>query len=333
MSNIVNVILSGGVGSRLWPLSRKDKPKQYLDIFENNSLFSLTINRNIELVDKLLIVSNLNNFNLGKKVLEKVDKSTQYIIETLARNTTAAIALACLALEDDDIILVTPSDHLIGDDNIYNKAVEDAITLAKDDFIVTFGIQPYRAETGFGYIEFNNQDVISFREKPSKELAEEFCTSGRFMWNSGMFCFKAKILLEELEKYDKEIYDNVKIAWDNRTENFHIKEEHMALIPSKSIDYSVMEKSDKIKMIKSDFYWSDLGSFDALYDYLISQNYPVDYNGNMYIGNEKIYTEFVGIQNSILVYTADAILVLNKDNAQDVKNIYEKLEKSNSKYT
>lgn len=332
MANIINVILSGGVGSRLWPLSRKLKPKQYLDIFDGKSLFSLTIERNKNFVDKLLVITNSNNSIIGKKALQDVNKPVDEIIESASRNTAAAIALACFASGENDILLITPSDHIIQDDICYSKAIKEAVSLAENDYIVTFGITPDRPETGYGYIEHSNNDVISFREKPDRETAENFIQSKRFMWNSGMFCFKAKTLLSELKIHDFELFSAVKNAWDKRQTDFYIPEEFMNLIPSKSIDYAVMEKSSKIKMVKSDFFWSDLGAYDSLYDYLITTGHPIDNNGNMYIGDKEIYTEFLGVKNSILVYTEDAILVLNKDNSQDVKNIYENLVQNNSKY-
>jgi mannose-1-phosphate guanylyltransferase len=331
MADIINVILSGGVGSRLWPLSRKLRPKQYLDIFNGQSLFGLTISRNEKFVDRLLILTNANNSNLGKKELESIVKPTEEIIESAARNTAAAIALACFAVHDEDILLVTPSDHIINDDEYYTRAIKEAIFLAEHDNIVTFGIIPTRAETGYGYIEYHNNDVISFREKPNKETAAEFIKSGKFMWNSGMFCFKAKVLLDELAKYDADLFAAAKKAWQNRDTNHYIPEEYMNQIPSKSIDYAVMEKSEKIKMVKSDFFWSDLGAYDSLYDYLITIGHPVDENGNMYIGNKQVYTRFLGIKNSILVNTDDAILVVNKESSQDVRKIYEQLEQNSSK--
>lgn len=331
MADIINVVLSGGVGSRLWPLSRKLRPKQYLDIFNGQSLFGLTIARNEKFVDRLLVLTNCNNSEIGRKELENIKKPVEEIIESVARNTGAAIALACFAVNDEDILLVTPSDHIISDDVYYTKAIKEAISLAEKDNIVTFGITPTRAETGYGYVEYCNNDVISFREKPNQETAIAFVESGKFMWNSGMFCFKARVLLDELAKYDVNLFTAVKKSWDNRDTKLYIPEEYMKLIPSKSIDYAVMEKSKKIKMVKSDFFWSDLGAYDSLYDYLITIGYPIDNNGNMYIGKKDIYTKFLGIKNSILVHTDDAILVVNKENSQDVKKIYEQLVQDCSK--
>ncbi|GEN66739.1 MULTISPECIES: mannose-1-phosphate guanylyltransferase [Chryseobacterium] len=331
--SIKNVILSGGVGSRLWPLSRKQNPKQYLEMFQGNSLFNLTINRNKKFVDSLIVISNSENFKIGEKWLKNLDLPVLSITESLPRNTAAAIALACFAADEDDVLLVTPSDHIIDDDDVYEIAIKNAISFAEQGFIATFGINPIRPETGYGYIEYEGDDVLRFREKPNRETAIEFVKSGRFMWNSGMFCFKAKTMLDELFLYDHEIFVSAKNAWENKTENAAIKPDFMKLIPSKSIDYAVMERSKKIKMVRSDFFWSDLGAFDSLYDYLIRNNYPVDENGNMYIGDGEKFVQFIGLENSILVDTKDAILVLNKENSQDVKYIYETLEKEKSDLT
>ena len=327
---VKNVILSGGVGSRLWPLSRKSKPKQYLEIFQGDSLFSLTINRNKKFVDGLIVISSLNNSKIGQKWLENLELPVLSIAESLPRNTAAAISLACFAVDEEDILLVTPSDHIINNEEAYEKAVQEAIELATQGYIVTFGLKPNKPETGYGYIEYEGNNVLRFREKPNRETAIEFVKSGRFMWNSGMFCFKVKTLLEELAYHDPEIFLTVKNAWENRTADLSIPEESMTAIPSRSIDYAVMEKSKKIKMVKSDFFWSDLGAFDSLYDYLISKGQSVDESGNMYIGNDQKHIQFIGLENSILVNTEDVILILNKENSQDVKQVYEELEKNNS---
>jgi len=331
--SIKNVILSGGVGSRLWPLSRKHNPKQYLEIFQGDSLFSLTINRNKKFVESLIIISNSENSKIGEKWLKDIDKSVLSITEPLPRNTAAAIALACFAADREDILLVTPSDHIIDGDHFYEKAVNESLTLAEEGYIATFGINPDKPETGYGYIEHEGKEVLRFREKPNRETAIEFVKSGKFMWNSGMFCFKAGVMLDELLLHDPEIFKTAKNAWENRNEDASISEELMKVIPSKSIDYAVMEKSKKIKMVKSDFFWSDLGAFDSLYDYLLRNGHSVDEQGNMYIGDEKKFAQFIGMKNSILIDTRDVILVLNKENSQDVKYIYENLEKSGSTLT
>jgi len=324
MSKIVNVILSGGVGSRLWPLSRKNKPKQYLNIFGNKSLFQLTALRNKNLSDYILVLGNIDNYVLSETALSEISiDHYQQIIEATPRNTAAAIALAAFAVDDEDILLITPSDHLIENQVEYDKSINEAIQLAKDGYLVTFGLVPTRPETGFGYIHVKGNDVLSFREKPNLETAQQFLDSGNFLWNSGMFCFKAKIFLEELRKYQPVVFETSKKAFEKLHDNQLPLEESME-IPSISVDYAVMEKTTRLKVVKSDFNWSDMGSFESLYDYLKANGKPTDKHGNMVIGTD-IHTEFLGIKKSILIITSDAILVLKKDKSQRVKDVYEQL--------
>jgi len=322
------VILSGGVGSRLWPLSRKSHPKQYLPLFNEQSLFELTIQRNRSIADKLIVIGNKDNDHLSQEVLNNLDVEYTKIVEAVPRNTAAAIAFAALAVDDDDILIVTPSDHLIEDLKAYENAMKKAIDLAQKDYIVTFGVHPTRPETGYGYIEHKGDNVLSFREKPNHITAQDFIEQGNFLWNSGMFCFKAKVLLKELKKFEKEIYENSKIAWKENT-NGELNEELSMNIPSNSIDYAVMERSKKIKVVPAKFIWNDLGSFESLYDYFVLNGHYVDRNGNMVIGT-GVYTSFVGLQNTIFVHTPTANLILQKEYSQEVKNVYTHLEKRNS---
>ncbi|UHO39168.1 mannose-1-phosphate guanylyltransferase [Chryseobacterium capnotolerans] len=324
MPKIINVILSGGVGSRLWPLSRKHKPKQYLNIFGEKSLFQLTAIRNIGLCDSLIVIGNTDNFELSSEALKEI-KVDQYgqIIEATPRNTAAAIAFAAFSADKDDILLITPSDHLIEDEDEYKKSFIEAISLAKDDSIVTFGLVPTKPETGFGYIQVQGNNVLGFREKPNQETAQEFLTKGNFLWNSGMFCFKAGVFLEELKKYQPDVYIKSEIAF-NAKNGDQLPFEKSMDIPSISVDYAVMEKTDRLKVVKSSFKWSDMGSFESLYYYLKNNGHTTDEHGNMVIGT-NVHTEFLGIKKSILVVTPDAILVLKREKAQKVKDVYEKL--------
>ena len=326
--SITQVILTGGIGSRLWPLSRKSKPKQYLDIFDGKSLFEMTLERNNTIADVVMVVGNIDNCHLSKAVLEKSNTEYIDIIESTPRNTAAAIAFAAFASKPEDILVVTPSDHVIGDMKYYKKAIVEAVEKASDGFIVTFGIIPTRPEIGYGYIELEGDDVLSFREKPSQELAREFITKGNFLWNSGMFCFKANVFLEELKTYAPEVYEKAKIAWENNN-NGNLDLALSLDIPSISIDYAIMERSKKIKVVSSQFKWSDLGSFESVYDYLISIGHPVDENGNMVIGTTK-YTAFIGMTDTIFVHTDNANLILKKECSQEVKSVYNALEREES---
>ncbi|WP_313636315.1 mannose-1-phosphate guanylyltransferase [Empedobacter sp.] len=324
---IINVILTGGVGSRLWPLSRKEKPKQYIDLFEGKSLFQQTIIRNKDICDELIVVGNVDNYHLSRKALKDLGIEKYHeVIETTPRNTAAAIAFAAFKAQPEDILLVSPSDHLIEDDDIYRKAIQEAIELAKKGSIVTFGLQPTKPETGYGYIQIKNGDVLGFREKPNLETAQEFLKSGDFYWNSGMFCFQAKTFLNELKIHESEVYESALKAFELSKDNILPLKESL-LIPSISIDYAVMEKTDKLQAVIGHFKWSDMGSFESIYDYLLSKKHPIDKHGNMVIGSD-LHTEFLGFKKSILVITKDAILVLKKEKAQDVKKIYENLSET-----
>ena len=326
--SITHVILTGGVGSRLWPLSRKSQPKQYLEIFEGKSLFEMTVDRNSHLANKVMVVGNVDNHHLSGKVMDKSKTSYINIVEATPRNTAAAIAFAAFASDPDDILIVTPSDHIIDMMQNYNNAIDEAVSKAQDGFIVTFGIIPTKPETGYGYIESKGDKVISFREKPNETTAKEFIARGNFLWNSGMFCFKAGVLLEELKQYQPDVYEKSKVVWESSKDGFLDLKLSME-IPSISIDYAVMERSKKIKVVPASFSWSDLGSFESVYDYLVSKGHSVDNNGNMVIGTEK-HTTFLGLRNTIFVYTDSANLILQKESSQDVKDIYSALEKINS---
>lgn len=327
-NTVIHVILTGGVGSRLWPLSRKSQPKQYLEIFEGKSLFELTVDRNRDFADKVIVVGNTDNCHLSRNILEKAGIPYLDIIESTPRNTAAAIAFAAFAADPDDILVVTPMDHIIERKDLYDQAVKEAIEKAANGYIATFGIVPTKPETGYGYIESNGENVISFREKPNLETAKTFIAKKNFLWNSGMFCFKASVLLDELEQFTPEVHKKAKIAWEN-SKNGNLDLQASMEIPSISIDYAVMERSKKIKVIHSQFLWSDLGSFESVYDYLVSKGHQIDDNGNMTIGTEN-YTAFIGLKNTILIATANANLVLQKEYSQEVKDLYNALESAQS---
>ncbi len=323
-----NVILSGGIGSRLWPLSRQKNPKQFLKIFEGKSLFQLTAQRNASLVDEVMVVGNQEHIGWSKQMLADLPKPQRFVVETQARNTAAAIAFAALAVEAEDVLIVTPSDHLISNEEAYKGAINEAVELAKQGAVVTFGVVPTKPETGYGYIEHEGQNVVAFREKPDLATAEEFLRRGTFLWNSGMFCFKAGVLLHELKTYQPDVYEACVKTWEKSADG--VLDNDLSLtIPSISIDYAVMERSKKIKVVPARFVWNDLGSFESLYDYLRSAGTPTDENGNMTIGTE-VFTAFVGMQNCIFVHTPDAFMVLQKEKSQDVKHVYSKLEATQS---
>ena len=329
---VIHVILSGGVGSRLWPVSRKSMPKQYIPMFDGKSLFQHTAERNRDLADQVLVVGNKDNYLLSQGDLLRAGIG-EYIevIEAAPRNTAAAIAFAAFAAKPDDILLVTPSDHIITNESAYAAALSEAVELAQDGFLVTFGITPTKPETGYGYIECQGNEVLSFREKPDEQTAQTFLNrtadrSGNFLWNSGMFCFQAGIYLEELEKFEPEILEMSATCYKGCIDSFLPELETMN-IPSKSIDYAVMERSEKIKVVQTHFGWSDLGSFESVWDHWEAQGEIHRFkDNNCVVGSEK-HIEFLGVSNIMLVETSDAILVLAKNSSQDVKKIYERLER------
>lgn len=324
MPKILHVLLTGGVGSRLWPLSRQSRPKQYIDLFKGFSLFELSVKRNLKFADELMVVGNQHNNDLSEEALSGLSISYSNIVEATPRNTAPAITFAALSAMSEDILLITPSDHIIKEGEAYEKSVKRAIQLAKQGYIVTFGLKPDKPETGFGYIECNEENVISFREKPDLDTAIKFLEKEHFLWNSGIFCFKAGVFLAELRKYEPEVYYKSLIALE-KSKNGRLDIVSSLEIPSISVDYAVMEKSDKIKVVASEFEWSDMGSFESVYNYLVTQGHPVDEKGNMVIGSDN-YTAFVGLENTILVCTDDANLVLSKTSSQKVKSVYNSLE-------
>jgi mannose-1-phosphate guanylyltransferase len=324
----IHVVLSGGSGSRLWPLSRKSRTKQYIPLFDKKSLFEITLDNNKKFCDEILVVGNIDNYELSLNGLrENATNKHQIIVEAVSKNTAAAIAFAALALDKDDLMLVTPSDHIIGNEQAYKEALDEAFDLAEKGFLVTFGIQPTKPETGYGYIQSKGSDVVAFHEKPSKEKAIAFLDAGNYLWNSGIFCFKAKTYLEELKEFRPDILEACSTVMDLRETEF-LEATASEKIPSESIDYAVMEQSKKIKVVKGTFDWSDLGSFEALFEYFSAKKAYVQ-ESNLIIA-ESAHVELHGVENMMVIQSASAILVMPINQSQDVKKIYERLKATNT---
>jgi mannose-1-phosphate guanylyltransferase len=338
-------------------------PKQFVKLFQDNekskSLFQLTVERNSKVCDKNFIVSNAEQYFLAQDQLEELTTNdspltTDYLLEPIGRNTAPAITLACMALDSEEIVLVTPSDHLIKNETEYKKVVKKAKELAFENNLVTFGITPTFAETGFGYIEAEASSVKcvalsvkKFHEKPDLKTAQEYIKQNNlnaehlalstYYWNSGMFMFKAGVFLEELQKYAPDIYESCVIAFENKkiqNSTLRIQHSHMEAIPSESIDYAVMEKSNKVKVIPSNIAWSDVGSFDSLIQEcksLDAQCYEEDCKDNFYYSDDaKKIIATIGLKDFIVVDTPDALFIAQKGETQKVKNIVEKIRKSTS---
>lgn len=339
------IILCGGSGTRLWPLSRTLMPKQFVKLFEDKSLFQMTVQRNKEISNGFVIVTNKEQFYLAKEQLEELSgpeatktPSFSFLLEPVGKNTAPAIALACFMLDPEEVVLVSPSDHMIKDVEAYRRAVILGLEYAKKGYLVTFGIEPTHPETGYGYIKAKSNDpegkvfeVQLFHEKPDLETAKGYITANtkpdqaKFFWNSGIFCFKAGVYLEELKRFEPEIYESTFEAYKHKElkrENvFAIKQELMKKIPEKGIDCAVMEKSEKIKLIKADFYWSDVGSFDSLYDLLpkddsgntLNENaINIEAKNNLIISDKNRFISTLGVEDLIIVDTSDSLLVAKK---------------------
>jgi len=338
---MTNIILCGGSGTRLWPISRTLMPKQFVKLFNNNSLFQLTVQRNTKVCESQFIVSNTEQYFLALDQLEELNKTNnRYLLEPVGRNTAPAIGLACMALDPEELVLVTPSDHLIKDEVKYANVLSIAKELAQKDNLVTFGIAPSFAETGFGYIESvkNSFEVKAFHEKPDALRAQSYIDAGNYYWNSGMFMFKAGVFLNELKKYSPEIYEACQKALLVDTEKskiIRIKHEDMLNIPENSIDFAVMEKSKKVKVIPSNIKWSDVGSFDTLFEELskneddntiYDKHISINSKSNLIYAKDK-YIATIDVENLIIVDTGDALLISKKGSSQKVKQVVTEIRK------
>lgn len=335
---MTNIILCGGSGTRLWPISRTLMPKQFIKLFSSQSLFQLVVQRNSKVCESLFIVSNAEQYFLAQDQLEELQNKVKlrYLLEPIGRNTAPAIALACMSVSYDEIVLVTPSDHLIKNEKEYEKVIHKAKEFAKENKLVTFGIKPTYAETGFGYIELENEfEVKAFYEKPNSQTAASYVKAGNYYWNSGMFMFKAGVFLEQLKLYAPTLFETSQIAFQNASKEniIRIKHEDMIKIPEDSIDYAVMEKSTIVKVVPSEISWSDVGSFDALYEEFaqdeqgntLNSNYiSVDSKNNfIYSSARKIAT--IDVEDFIIVDTADALLISKKGSSAKIKKVVQQL--------
>jgi|APSaa5957512493_1039668.scaffolds.fasta_scaffold02771_4 mannose-1-phosphate guanylyltransferase/mannose-6-phosphate isomerase len=355
--NITPVILCGGSGTRLWPISRKNFPKQFLNLVGDSTLFQQSLRRVIALenkdfkIDEILIITNENHRFL---VLEQINNMnltvpTRILLEPESKNTAPAMTLAALAADEknpESILVVTPADQYVKDLNKFTETMHLAIKAVIDKAILTLGINPTRPETGFGYIQYEGDDliknVLSFKEKPDLDTAQKFISQGQYSWNGGMFILHSRTWLDAIHMGNQEISQQVRRAWKDRDFDQWFERPNMEAFqksPSDSIDYAVIEKSQElglsIKLVILNAGWSDFGSFIAL-----DEIEKKDKNGNIFKGDvvalntnnsivisSKKNVSLLGVDNLIVIETSDSVLVVNKDDAQSIKELVKILEK------
>lgn len=349
MSNILPIIMAGGSGSRLWPMSRTHYPKQFLSLTSDFTMLQDTIKR-LEGLDSLpatLICNEEHRFLVAEQLRKASLSHSGILLEPFGRNTAPAVALAALhslSIEDDPILLVLAADHLIKNDGVFRSIVQKAIPLSEQGKLVTFGIVPTKPETGYGYIhrgrdleQSNTYYVDSFVEKPCSEVAEKYLSSGEYYWNSGMFMFKASRYLEELKTYRPDILDAVEksfIASKADLDFIRIQEEAFAQCPDDSIDYAVMERTKDAVVVALDAGWSDVGAWSSLWEVSEKDSNENVFRGDVashnstgcYINAPERLVASVGVNDLVIVDTKDALLVAHKDHVQDVKHIVEQLK-------
>jgi mannose-1-phosphate guanylyltransferase/mannose-6-phosphate isomerase len=355
---IVPVILSGGAGTRLWPLSRELYPKQLLPLVGDRTMLQDTALRLSGLANRnapLVVCNEAHRFMVAEQLRQVGQEASAVILEPVGRNTAPAVAVAALSATeegDDPVLLVLPADHVIKNAKALCKAVNDGLGAVEEGALLTFGIVPTTPETGYGYIRRGaKQEVRSakpgheiysvqeFVEKPALATAEEYLNSGNYYWNSGMFMFKASAYLAELEKHAPEILSASRKAWQGRVSDLdfiRLDGEAFAACPSESIDYAVMEKTAQAMVIPLDAGWSDVGSWAALWEVgeadtqgnvSFGDVIDVECTGSFFHGGSRLVAG-VGLQDTVVVETADAVLVVAKDRVQDVKRVVEHLKHS-----
>jgi mannose-1-phosphate guanylyltransferase len=347
-TQITPVILSGGTGTRLWPLSTQEKPKQFLNLLGPLSMFQQTLQRCADQTTyrNPVIVGSARHIKIMQDQMQEVGATARtMILEPCPRNTAPAIALAALAAENPtDLLLVMPSDHIIKNIAAFQKAVLASVPVAEARWLVTFGIEPTGPETGYGYIQQGDAIVGSdrilsakrFVEKPNKDNAEKMLADGGFHWNAGIFLFRADAYLAAMEKYAPEILAACRSAMAGKqTENglCHPDSEAFASAPSDSIDYAIMERAQKVAVTPVNPGWSDVGSWDALFEIcnkdpqsnaLFGNAVTIDSSNNL-IHSQELEVAVLGVENLIIVTHENKVMILPRGQSQDVKKIVQKL--------
>ncbi|WP_297846056.1 mannose-1-phosphate guanylyltransferase/mannose-6-phosphate isomerase [Pseudomonas sp.] len=355
--DLIPVILSGGVGSRLWPVSREAHPKPFMTLPDGQNLIQKTFIRaaKLEGVAEVLTVTNrelLFKTEDEYRTVNVAGHSQSFILEPFGRNTAAAVAMAALQVQEthgnEANLLILAADHLIQDESAFAVAVAKAVRLSQKGWLVTFGIQPQYPETGFGYIEAGDSvgeegglKVARFVEKPDVATAERYVAAGNYFWNSGMFCFQVGTVLEEFRKHAPDVLAAAaaSISQSRLTTSagyrcLAIDPDTFGQVPDISIDYALMERSEKVVTVPCDIGWSDIGSWNAVSELTASDENGNRFEGevlshgsrNNYVNSEGRLTALVGVENLLVIDTPDAVMIVHKDHAQDVKHIVGQLK-------
>jgi mannose-1-phosphate guanylyltransferase len=345
---ITPVILCGGSGTRLWPLSRKLYPKQFISLVNENTLFQNTILRLPNEAVNPIVVCNEEYRFLAAEQLRQINKySNNIILEPIAKNTAPAIALAAISAGKDALLLVLPADHIIENEEYFNKLVLTAIPLAESGKLITFGVAPSEPHTGYGYIKSGRKldighTVEQFIEKPSIQNAKQYFESGDYYWNSGIFLFNSSRYLEELNKFRPDIYKACKKSMQGKKSDFNflrIDNTSFEECPSESVDFAVMENTADAVVIAMDTGWNDVGSWSSLWDLtkkdkngnVIHGDVITHNSNNSFIRSDNKMIAAIGVDNLVITATKDVVMVANKDNAQDVNIIVKELQDNKRK--
>jgi mannose-1-phosphate guanylyltransferase/mannose-6-phosphate isomerase len=352
------VILAGGGGTRLWPLSREHYPKQFLKLFDDNTLLQNTLlrldglNSSIEVLDPVILCNETHRFLVAEQSAQISRNISRIILEPVGRNTAPALTVASLN-EEDAIIIMMPADHIIGKIDLFHDAINAGIAMAKKDYLVTFGIKPDAPETGFGYIHMGDEiesigkqtihAISGFAEKPERSIAEQYLSLGESLWNSGIFMMKASVWLEKIKLLQASIY-NACVDSFNKGETdglfFRLDESSFIKSPDDSIDYAVMEKlaqenEKNLAVIPVDVDWSDVGAWSSVWDIndkdnnnnYIEGDVIAEQTSNCLIRSERGLVVTIGCEDMVIIDSDDAIMIASKDKTQDVKKIVEKLKR------
>lgn len=346
-----SVIMAGGVGKRFWPRSRKDNPKQLLNIVDDSSMLQLTAERlkQVSDIEKIFVITNPEQAPGIKEVLSDIPEKN-ILLEPFGKNTAPAIALSAvhiMALEEDAVMGVFPADHLIMKEKTFFEDLKKAQeAVGQKNCLVTFGIEPTRPATGYGYIQYDAKKVLvedkvykvkTFAEKPNLNTARRFLQSGDFLWNSGMFVWKAKTIINQMKAFMPELYDSTQtISNALGSEDYHrVVEREWKTLRSESIDYGIMEKAGNVYVVRGEFFWSDLGSWASVYELaekdaqenvITGEALLLDSTGN-YVYSPNRFVASVGLQDMVIINTDDVTLVVERNKAEDVKNLVDALQK------